>query len=1483
VTAITLSQTDLDKIEVLDRSKNNWSVWSDRMQNYLLLKHGGGYILGLVTRPDPSVDPVSAGHWDLNNLCIIAALRTRSTSEENDFLRNYTNAYLAWDALKSRHEQVGPIAQILLIQQALAVRYRRSERLSTTSTQLGEIVRRIYAIGIPKEEDFLTIMMLNAMAEDLPHVRNHIADALATSTSTKSYGPSNIRSRLDVEQQLIDTEKSKSGDIVMAATGKGNGAQHRDRVSCGTCGNSSHPTKDCFAKGGAMEGKRDEVLACKRAAREARGSSAGNKTTATPKAAAATGKPGGLRYDTNGRAYLLDSESHQAIYVASAPEPVDTHTPSTEFAGLASDAITPAFIRELSAVDEDEYTALIAAADSLTTSLDWRAHTRPVDFAGITYKAPNQRQRTIVDPSIVPFFLDSGASVHISNNEADFFSLRPIPPRPVNGVGGSSIQAVGIGTLRLVVARGIHVTLDNVLFIPTATVRLISVSALCSAHRCIASFDATNCWVQSRNGTRMLSGTLTSRRLYALSGGQLSAEHAYMSNLTPTLHSWHRRLGHANFRAVYNLARSGNAIGMPIDLSAVPPKCDDCILGKQTRSSVPKVRTGSRASRKLGIVHVDLMEHPDTVSATGNRYIMDIIDDFSSYAWAIPLATKSDAFPALQAWALAREVESGLKVGIFRSDNGELKTDSMREWLLSRGSQHQFTAPYTSAQNGRVERLHRTLMGKARAMRISCNVPVNRWDEFVLTACYLSNRTPVVSQENHTPFERWYGHKPNLSHLREIGCRAFVLIQNRHNPKVYSRSVECVLIGYSLDSKAYRCYHRTSHKVFVSYHVSFIESHQLGTPSPAVPTEQPIPPTDTPTPFPAVTIEDVPDVNAPTSPPPPLPPNNTGPPRRSTRVPVPSARRCAMEGKPYVSPTQRAVLDALDAADRVLPTAANTHATEDTLTAISEEELTTLAAVFAAMPDNLEHEQSDDPTTYSEAMASEHASDWTTALTEEFNALRELGVYKLVPRSTVPSGRKIMRGRPVFKLKRDQHGKAVRFKARYVCRGYSAVWGQDYTKTSAPTARLESFRVLTHLGAALDWEIDQIDIKTAFLHGLLESDEVCYMYQPEGFVEVGKEDWVWELQKGLYGMKQGGLVWNRTMNEAMLAWGFKRLKCEHCIYFRRTDLGILLVAVHVDDFLTVGSTKGAISHFKNQLRTKWSVSDLGNARFCLGIALERDRTHRTISLSQTALIDRIINQFGLKDASPVSTPMETGLHLSRRTHAPSTDAQRELMSRTPYRSLIGSLMYLAIGTRPDIAHAVQQLCRHLDCYGPIHWDAAKRVVRYLKGTRELKLVLGGDHPAQLLGFTDSDFANCPDTRRSVSGYCFTLGSGAITWSARQQKTVSLSTCEAEYVAASDAAKELIWLRTLLSEMDFAQPTATPLLCDNTGGIVLSEDASYHSKVKHIDIAVHSLRERVARNQIKLSYVKSLNNAADIFTKALPRKDFERLRLCLGLQ
>ncbi|KDQ06824.1 hypothetical protein BOTBODRAFT_120967, partial [Botryobasidium botryosum FD-172 SS1] len=272
---------------------------------------------------------------------------------------------------------------------------------------------------------------------------------------------------------------------------------------------------------------------------------------------------------------------------------------------------------------------------------------------------------------------------------------------------------------------------------------------------------------------------------------------------------------------------------------------------------------------------------------------------------------------------------------------------------------------------------------------------------------------------------------------------------------------------------------------------------------------------------------------------------------------------------------------------------------------------------------------------------------------------------------------------------------------------------------------------------------------------------------------------------------------------------------------------------------------------------------------------------RTISLSQTALIDRLITQFSLHEAYPASTPIEPGIRLSR-NGSPRTTEEIEQMKKVPYRPLIGTLMYIAVGTRPNIMFAVQYLSQFLDCYGAAHWEAAKRVARYLKGTRDLQLNLGGQYTTRLIGFTDSSYASCVGTRCSVSGYCFPLGSGLASWASRKQKTVATSTCKAEYVAASDASKELVWIRALLEGIGYPQEGPSPLLSDNNGTIFLLGDPSFHNKTKHIDIKYHHIQECIAKKTTLVSYVNTHDNIADAFTKALDTKQFVQLRGFMGL-
>jgi hypothetical protein len=453
-----------------------------------------------------------------------------------------------------------------------------------------------------------------------------------------------------------------------------------------------------------------------------------------------------------------------------------------------------------------------------------------------------------------------------------------------------------------------------------------------------------------------------------------------------------------------------------------------------------------------------------------------------------------------------------------------------------------------------------------------------------------------------------------------------------------------------------------------------------------------------------------------------------------------------------------------------------------------------------------------------------------------------------------------------------------------VAKGFAQRFGIDYDKTTAPTSRLESLRAISHLAASLDWDLRQFDIKTAFLHGILPPDETMFMEQPPGFEEPGKHDWVWRLLKSIYGMKQASRVWNKTFNTAILGWNFVRLSCEWCVYICRSPTGTIIFSVHVDDIFSAASSPAENDRFAALLKSRWEISELGPAKFALGIAFSRNRSARTISLSQTAFIDKIVNRFNLSDAHPCDTPMVAGLVLRRPDKTiPVPPEILDWQARTPYRALVGALNYLAVATRPDIAFAVGRLSSFLDCYTPEHWSAAIRVVRYLKGTRTMGLTLGGTNPLHLVGYSDSDYANCPETSRSISGYCFNIGSGTISWMSRKQRVVADSSCYAEYIALHDASHELAFLRELLGGLGFGPPAATPLLCDNDAARRLAEDHVGHPNVKHIRVKFHHIRELVEDGTISLTRVRSSDNTADILTKPLARGDFQRLRDYLGVR
>jgi hypothetical protein len=347
--------------------------------------------------------------------------------------------------------------------------------------------------------------------------------------------------------------------------------------------------------------------------------------------------------------------------------------------------------------------------------------------------------------------------------------------------------------------------------------------------------------------------------------------------------------------------------------------------------------------------------------------------------------------------------------------------------------------------------------------------------------------------------------------------------------------------------------------------------------------------------------------------------------------------------------------------------------------------------------------------------------------------------------------------------------------------------------------------------------------------------------------------------------------------------GFQRMPNEWCVYHRASDTGTTIFALHVDDIIITSSSLVETKRFKAELKSQWEISDLGLAKFTLGIAISRNRPTRAITISQTTFIDRILEKFNQIASHSCDTPMVTGLQLSRPDPTqPVTADIIQWMQRTPYRKLIGSLNYLAVATHPDIAFAVGKLASFLDCYCEAHWFAAIHVLCYVKGTRTLGLTLGGDASPQLIGFSDSDFGACRKTSRSVSGYCFSLGSGMISWSSKKQHHVTDSTCYAEYVTLYHTGKELIFLHELLDGLSFYSFISTPLHCNNDSACQLTGDPSNHANIKHFHVR-YTFRDIVEEGLTHIVRILSTCNTADIFTKPLTKELFECFRSALGLR
>jgi hypothetical protein len=511
-----------------------------------------------------------------------------------------------------------------------------------------------------------------------------------------------------------------------------------------------------------------------------------------------------------------------------------------------------------------------------------------------------------------------------------------------------------------------------------------------------------------------------------------------------------------------------------------------------------------------------------------------------------------------------------------------------------------------------------------------------------------------------------------------------------------------------------------------------------------------------------------------------------------------------------------------------------------------------------------------EPQNYQQALASPESEKWMEAYRKEFNSLMENKTWELV---LLPPGCTAINCKMIGKLKPAYEGVPEVYKGRLVAIGSRQRYGIDYDETFAPVPHSEAVKATLAEIASLDLEMIQFDIKTAFLYAKL--DKPIYMKQPEGFVVTGKENFVCKLNKSLYGLKQAPRLWFKRFDDVLLKFGLKNSAADRCVYVRRTEDETTFGVIHVDDAIFGSNKPQVLIDIRSHLGEEFQIHSLPPTRF-IGINIKRDRLNKRIFMSQQHVIEKLVARFGFQYVKPKAVPADPNVRLS--SHLKSKSEGEKIEN---YRETVGALLYLALQTRPDLAYAVGQVARY--CQNPKveHWQAVLQICGYLNGTKDYGIWVGGERTG-LVGYSDADFAGDVNDRKSTSGSIFFFHGGPVAWASKKQPCTALSTTEAEYISACEAAKTAVWLSYLLQDFTGEEQKKVPLYCDNQGAVRLVYNAEFHQRTKHIQLRWHWIREQAANEIIEVKFVGTENQLADIFTKALAGPIFHNMRRRIGV-
>lgn len=980
------------------------------------------------------------------------------------------------------------------------------------------------------------------------------------------------------------------------------------------------------------------------------------------------------------------------------------------------------------------------------------------------------------------WLLDSGCSNHMTGNKELFSSFSETSKTQIKLGDDHFVNALGRGTVTVLSKQNEKRDIHNVYYVQDLKHNLLSVGQM-SENGFDVKFKGTTCIMFDKPPSQRVIAKIemTKNRMYPLvmRNAKQSLSYAKYVTISDETWLWHLRYGHLPFTSLKDLQKGSMVLGLP-EIGVRHNPCESCILAKHRRDSFPNAAT-FRAHSPLELVHTDLCGPMQTQSIGGSFYFLTFIDDFSRMTWVYFIKNKSETFEKFKQFKAISEKQSGKQIKTLRSDGGgEYNSKEFSAYCRNHGIKRQFTTRYTPQQNGVAERKNQTIMNMARSMLKAKNLANEYWAEAVACSVYILNRSPTKSVKDKVPLEAWCGTKENVSHLRVFGCVAYAHIPEDIRNKLDDKSERCIFVGYSEKSKAYKLFNPITKKTIISRDVKFLEDQAWHEKENATNENQPF----------AYTPESVDNSN-----------------HQESRQRLPRLHVPAEEG---------------NQGGQQIHSPSSSNESDPTIAQLRNQKTRSLREIYGQQGDEELHYAllSYQPVHFEEAVKEKV---WVEAMNEEISSIEKNDTWQLVD---LPPGKSSIGVKWVYKTKFNENGEVEKHKARLVAKGFAQQPGVDYDETFAPVARLDTVRTILAIAASNHWLVYQMDVKSAFLNGILKED--VYVVQPPGYEVEDQRLKVYKLKRALYGLKQAPRAWYSKIDSYLINKGFKRSNNEPTLYTKTDQQGkILIVCIYVDDIIYTGNME--IDVFRSAMEKEFEMTNLGQMKYFLGLEIEQLK--EGIFVCQQRYGHSVLTRFKMSNCKPAVTPIVPGTKLSKYDPSPTVNS-------TLYKQLVGSLMYLT-STRPDIMLSVSIISRFMETPTEAHWKAGKRILRYVAGTLQHGIYYSNSHGSQLIGYSDSDYAGSIDDRKSTTGYAFHIGTELISWRSRKQSIISLSSAEAEYVAATSAACHAIWLRRLLADLGHKEEGPTPILCDNTSAIALSKILSFTAKASTLILGITS--------------------------------------------